>query len=177
MLNLLPQEERKKLISEYKIRLSIVITTFVCLILFIAIVGLFPSYASKKTEMEELLNQKNAADQQNSVESLKQADTLVSSNKVLAGYLEGRITSLRAASPVTAVLKDIFSKKTSSINLIGIDISEKLVTVKGVAATRAALIVFHNDLRKVPMFKNASLPISDIAKSTDANFSIEIVLP
>jgi Tfp pilus assembly protein PilN len=177
MLNLLPQEEKKKLISEYKMRFSITIVIFVGILFLIAIIGLFPSYMSKRFEMQNLLQEKQDADDRNSEASLAEAERSASFNKALVDYMETRVGVLESGPSVNMLTEKIFAKKTSAISIGSIDITGKEVTIRGVAGTRAELISFHSSLRTEPEFKNATLPISDIAKSTEAIFAIIITLP
>ncbi len=177
MLNLLPQEEKKKLIKEYKMRFYSTLALFACLLFLIAIVGLFPSYISKRAEMQSLLDQKLEAEEKNSAASLEEADKLGASNKALAEYLVARISSLEALPSAHGLIEKIFAKKTSAISVTSIDVTATEVTIRGIAATRADLIAFHSSLRAEAEFKTATLPIADIAKSIDAPFAIQVILP
>lgn len=177
MLNLLPQEEKKKLINEYKMRFYITIAVFVGILFLIAIVGLFPSYMSKLLEMQNLLQQKHDADEKNSEASLVEAERSALVNKNLVDYMETRVRILESSPSTNLLVEKIFSKKTSSITIGSIDVSNKELTIRGTADTRADLISFHTALRAETEFKNATLPISDIAKSTEAIFAIVINLP
>lgn len=177
MLNLLPQEEKKKLISEYKMRFNITIAIFVGILFIIAIVGLFPSYMSKRFEMQNLLQQKQDADEKNSEASLAEAERSAAANKILVDYMETRVNTLESSPSTNLLVEKIFAKKTSAIAIGSIDVTGKEVTIRGTADTRADLISFHSALRTETEFKNATLPISDIAKSTEAMFAIVITLP
>ena len=177
MLNLLPQDEKKQLINEYRLRFSIVATIFVCALLVIAIIGLFPTYISKRAEVQYLIEQKEEATQNNSQASLQEAQTLAAANKVLVDYLVTRIGAIETTPSASSIVEGIFAKKTNQITLNLIDIRGKEVIVRGVASTRADLISFHNALLEEPLFKNSTLPISDIARSTKAEFAINITLP
>jgi len=177
MLNLLPQEEKKKLINEYKMRFSITIVIFIGILFIVAIVGLFPSFMSKRFEMRNLLQQKKDADMNNSETSLAEAERSTYANKALVNYMETRVIALETSPSVNIIIQKIFAKKSSAISVSSIDVTGKVVTINGVADTRADLISFHSALRTEQEFKNATLPISDIAKSTKAVFAIVINLP
>lgn len=177
MLNLLPQTEKKRLISEYRIRFGITVASFACLLLIVAIVGLFPSYMSKRSELKFLLEQKEQAEEKNSEASLEEGIALAASNKALVDYLEIRVGVLRDSPKVTEIVSKALAKRTAGISLRAIDVVGKQVTLRGVAATRAELIGFHSALREESLFKTSTLPIADIAKSTDAEFAINITLP
>ncbi len=177
MLNLLPQEEKKILIKEYNLRLSVTIVSFLCILLVIAGVGLFPSYVSQNSEINNLEEKKQEAEQKNSKASIDEAARLSASNKVLVDYLEVRVSEMKATYPAGKIISDIFAKKNDGIVIEAIEIVDKQVTIRGKAATRASLISFHSTLRTQKEFKNASLPIDNIAKSVDAPFTIQIALP
>jgi cellobiose-specific phosphotransferase system component IIB len=177
MLNLLPQEEKNKMIKEYNLRLSITIVSFLCILLIIALVGLFPSYVNQRSEMNNLEKQKAEAEQKNSEASIEEAAKLSISNKVLVDYLDVRIVGMSATYPAGKIVEDVFAKKNEGIQIEAIEIVDKQVTIKGKAATRSGLISFHSTLRTQKEFKNASLPIDNIARSVDAPFVIQIALP
>ncbi len=165
------------MIKEYNLRLAVTIATFACILVIIAIVGLFPSYISQKSEMQYLLDKKNEAEQSNSAASLAEAERLSLSNKVVVDYLEARVAGLKASHPAGEIIKAIFAKSNPGITIEAIEIADRQVIIRGKAATRSDLISFHLSLRTEANFKNAMLPISDIAKSTGAGFSIQITLP
>ncbi len=177
MLNLLPQEEKTIMIKEYNLRLAVTVASFACILVIIAIVGLFPSYISQKSEMQYLLDKKTKAEQSNSVASLVEAEKLSSSNKVVVDYLAARVAGLKASHPAGGIIAEIFAKSNPGITIEAIEIVDRQVIIRGKAATRADLIAFHSSLRTEANFKNATLPIGDIAKSTGAGFSIQITLP
>lgn len=177
MLNLLPQEAKENLIQNYKIRLGTVIAIFTSSLFIVAIIGLFPTYIREKAETDTLIKMRIEAEEKNSEQSLAEADAMVAKNKVLTDYLEVRIAALQKAPSVTSFIERIFEKRNESINISQIEIDKTLVKVSGVANTRAGLIQFREALRKEADFKSVILPISDLAKSVDADFNITIMLP
>jgi len=177
MLNLLPQEDKKKLVTDYKLRFSTTTAAFICILLIVAIVGLLPAYLSRRSEMQSLMEQKQQADAQNSEASLQEAGRLAAENQVLVAFLGKRVDALRQAPATTAIIQGVLDKKTNKVTLTSLEVSGNQVSVRGVAETRANLIAFHEALRQNPLFKNSILPISDLAKSVRVEFSIAITLP
>lgn len=177
MLNLLPQAEKTQQIRDYKIRFWTMCALFACALLVVAIVGLSPTYLSMRGEMQILLDQKKEVDQQNSQASVEEADRLAAGNVVAAGIIEARIGELKQRYPTTSIVSKVFAKKPDTITLGSIQVSGKEVVLRGIAATRADLIAFNSALREDALFANSTLPIGDIAKSTQAEFTINILLP
>ena len=177
MLNLLPQEEKKKFIQAYRIRLGVIIATFTSALFIAAAVGLLPSYLSEKEQTNALVKQKQEAEAKNTTESLAEADAKIAKNKAVAEYLQARIPVLESSIPPSLSIEKIFGHKTSLINIESVLFEEKNITLSGVAATRNDLIAFNAALKADTHFKNSSLPISHIAKSVDAPFIIKLELP
>lgn len=177
MLNLLSQQEKKNLIREYYIHFTIVIVISICILLIIAVVGLLPSYVTKRAEINAITKKQQEPGEQSTPEALQAAQAQAAANLNLADFLEARTTALARTPLTSSIIGRIFEIAGGDISIEGIDIVNGSITITGIGATRDALISFHKRLRKEQDFKNATLPISDIAKSVDPNFAIRITLP
>jgi Tfp pilus assembly protein PilN len=177
MLNLLPQTEKKKLINVYRVRFSVVIGIAVSVLFLIAIIGLMPSYLTERSKTNLFMKEQEEASQKNTEALLQEAEAKTAANTALAHYLQVRITTLTSAPVVSSIISRIFDRTEGTIAISAVDIGGKVITVRGVARTRTDLIAFHQRLRQDADFKNATLPISDIAKSINPPFSIVITLP
>lgn len=158
-------------------RFGVVIALFTCTLFIAAAIGLLPSYLSEKEQTDALVKQKQDAEAQNTVESLAEADAKITKNKAIAEYLQARIPAIETDHARSLSIEKIFSKKTPSVAISSISFEGRMISVIGIAATRSELISFNNSLKSDSHFKNASLPIADIARSVDAPFTIQIELP
>jgi Tfp pilus assembly protein PilN len=177
MLNLLPQEEKDRVVAGYRMRLAIVAAIFTSALFAVAAVGLLPAYVSERAETNVLIKAQQDADQRNTAESLAEAKKLEASNKVLADYLEARTALIGTSLTASSVIERVLAKRGTEISVLHIEVASNLVEISGVARTRAGLIAFLESLKADSDFKTAVLPISDLAKSTEATFTIQISLP
>lgn len=157
-------------------RFARAVLTSLCLLLVIATIGLFPSYVSKKGVTNDLLKERKEADEKNTQTSLAAADAVVKNNKALAGYVETRIKQIEKEPVASTLIGKVFNKAGGTISIAGINLSGGVLTLQGSATTRAELISFHQRLKEVSEFKDAVLPIADVAKGVNPDFSIQITL-
>lgn len=177
MLNLLPQEEKKSFITMYRLRIAVIVSLFTSALLIIACVGLLPSYLNEKTQTEVLIKQKQEAEARNTSVSLIESDNKIAKNKGLVGFLTSRHASMAKGDSLSAAILKIQEKKTSAITISSLSFDGSKITIAGVAATRSDLIAFNSSLQQQRYFTSVALPISDIAKSTDADFTIQLEMP
>lgn len=178
MLNLLPQKEKNLHVSEYRMRFALVSVAFVCTLLVIALIGLLPTYAIKRSMTTELLKEQDAAKVANTQAMIEEAEAKAADNEALADILEGRVTLL--ANPLTPslIIDKVLEKAGASVVVVrSISIVDTSIDIRGIASTRDELIAFHQRLKAEADFKNASLPIGDIAKSVNPEFTIRIIAP
>ncbi len=176
MLNLLPEQAKKRFILAYRFKFAIMCAVFLCMLLISAVVGLLPSYLNMRVQAER--NREQAEQKkQTSGPSIEQAEARVGANKVLAQYLVDRVSVLEKAPTLSLLTKTIFDVAGSAVVIEGIELTGTILTIRGEAATREELISFHQRLKKQQYFETALLPISDLAQSIKPRFSIQIVLP
>ncbi len=176
MLTLLPQEEKTRHIHEYYVRLTIVILFFVATLLVSALVGLLPSYVNERADLNALKEAQQQAELESTNKAYEESEIVKAYNAVLVDYLNARIVQVSTPASPSSVLYKILENSNSSISISELEMTHQTVIVRGVASTREGLIAFHNTLRSHLDFKNATLPISDLAKSSNANFTIQIPL-
>ncbi len=171
MLTLLPPKEKKEIKKEYHTRLAVVSLAFLCALGIIAIVSLLPSYFYEKGNVSQVSKKANApALSASSSEAISKSHDL----KAVLSYIDSH-TSTSSLSAVDAISR-VLDKKTSAIAIDDIQWSGKAMGVIGTSKTREDLISFWNSFKTDPYFKSADLPISDIAKSTDDNFTLQLEL-
>lgn len=157
-------------------RLVIVGLMMLALLMVVAIISLAPSYllASHK---KDIVKQELAKLGDNSAPLQEQKDL-----EAAVRQTESAIQLLNFNKQGLLVSQDVMRKVskygTDSIKITGIyyDVKDlgQSVSLKGFAANRQSLTDFVDMLRRDPLFPDASLPISDLVKDKDINFTIMI---
>lgn len=175
MFNLLPENLRKNIITDYRLRLTILSLLFVVLIQVCFLIFLFPTwltsnykekdYLIRSEEMNTFLSTLDLASTTSNVKNLNNKLSTINEN-----------LSYPLSLPI---INNILSKKTTNIKISGIyyTINSKnsgLVTVNGVSDKRDSLVLFAENLRSIPEFKKVDLPISNLAKDKNIEFTINI---
>lgn len=177
MLNILSTTEKKKVRTEYWLRLAIVAIFAIGTLAAVSLVLMAPSYLLAETKFSEAERSLSAL-QKKYGDNTQEKDLGVQirdiNNKIL---LLTNTTTGTGLLPSQTILS-ILAIKNSAIKLIGISyqstsVSDRIV-LTGTAATRDTLSQFAEDLKKEPTFTNVTLPISSYVKSTNIDFSIVI---
>ncbi len=173
MFSLLPEEYRKKMQKEYRIRLAVVGLLGLIALAVISGVFIFPTYLRISTEnnitsiqKQVLENQITLQTGQNSSEDIKS----VKQNMSIAS-LDQRSAISAISAVVQAQSKDIkltnfsytYNSKASNLS------------INGIALNRQALQSFQKNLSAQKLFTSVELPLSDYAKDSNISFSINIV--
>lgn len=176
MFTLLPENEKKSILREYKTRRAVVICAFVFVLGVVASVSLFPSYLLSSARVKEVENQLSRV-RQSAI--LNEADTLdkavLQTNK--------KIDSLQFSTSTVFVenlFKDIASRRGDSIRLRGFQYKRGagkdagVLSISGVARDRESLLQFTKSLEENPSFDQINLPVSNFARDKNAEFTIEV---
>ena len=174
MFTLIPQQNKRALAKQYRIRLLIVFLFFASAVVCGGTLLLLPSYISvsfdksiKQNELNPVLAQIEAKNKQGLTSTLAQMQT-----------------SLVLIRPEDGALHDAFEAIN---NHLAPGISIKSITytrgvgapssfsVTGTASTREKLLAFVDALKTEKIFTSVNLPISDLAKQTDTPYSISLL--
>lgn len=175
MFNLIPENLRNKIITDYRLRLVIVVITFLVFFQLVFLVLLFPSWLVSFYK-EKDIDRRN--DEMNIFLSNLNVGSTTSYVKLLNQKLNIINDSLEYPEFVP-IIKNVLSKKTSSIRLGGLLYTVNTPTsgslvVKGVSDSRESLVSYVKNLESLEMFKKVDLPISNLAKDKNIDFSITI---
>ena len=175
MINILPIEEKKKNLTEYRLRLAVVSIFTITILLLVNLILLIPSYlmavSKESTVARDFASQQAKQDiggQEGNI------DTQVGVvNKEIALFLSGGNTNHLLPADT---IKKIIGMKSPAIKILGFDYvangpQEQLV-ISGVAADRDSLSNFVDTLKGASIFTGVDLPVSSYVKSTDITFSI-----
>lgn len=173
---LLPEKEIKTLKKEYRTRLFVTIVFFVSCAIFIGIVSLLPSYIYSYTQQKAALEDLQALQ-----DSRKERGTdTVMKELADAHLLTRRLENHKNGAEFSQAIAEIILRKTPQISLNSFLISTASstldVTMQGKALTRESLINFKKSLEQNPFISKIDLPISDLAKSKDISFALNLTI-
>lgn len=188
MSNLLPEQYRKTLVREYKLRRLIVVTWFVFILSLISLAFFVPAFVFIKIDesLVGLQDNKSASaptdavgnETKNVSKTLAELDRAskiareLGSNPVAFSVYE--VMRVLQFKPPSIRINEVayVNKQTVAVDDGGSAGSKIVVTMKGVADTRESLTVFGKFLAARPEFENVDVPISSFTKTTDIDFSL-----
>jgi len=177
MINLIPKEEKKKMATDFYLRLFILFLWMMSFSVFVASVAMLPAYffslvkdATSNTKLEIQKNTQVPAVGEESLSAIKDMNTKLNlvenaeNNKFLVSE---------------KVINEIISDKTPDIKIVQITyqndpITGKTVVVLGTAPSRQSLLLFEQTLENDSAFKNVNLPISDFVKDSNLQFNLSL---
>ena len=175
MSNLLPPQDKKRLLLEYDIRL---LAVFLFLLLFTGLLAstfLLPSY---------FISQSKAASIERQSELLKRAITFRESDLSVASLVTtkqklGGLSAIESKTPHIEVIGAIVRSTDSSVTVDALYYTKNAdgsaeLKLTGRALSRVALISFSDRLKKEPLFEQVDLPVSNLARDANIIFSITL---
>lgn len=177
MINLLPPDYRKELVKEYRLRLVVVVLTLIGVAFLIGVLFVVPSFLVVSSQ-ERLL----VKEQQVQAQVLATSGNTRDIEKTLQAS-DRRVTlleSLYSRLLLADVLGVILEKKNTGITLTSLQYEYKqddtMLVLSGVAKTRDELVAFEHALENEANISSVQLPISDLAASTNIEFTMNLKL-
>jgi hypothetical protein len=175
MRNLLSAEYRQILLHEYMARIAIV---FLFIVFGIGVVNallLGPAFWVMRVENSALIESIAYSDSStgtSSKQTKRDIETLSSEVARISEYSAGGgLTSYVVLSSLLSLIPERVS--LYSVSLEGL--KHRDITVRGVAQTREALVVFIDTLEKSQNFEKIALPLSKLAEREEIDFSLTLV--
>ena len=175
MFNLLPKNLKEKIKAEYRLRLLIAVFIFVLCTQVLFLVFLFPSwlisYQKEKEALAEIerVNQDKFTPETDSTASVIALTNLKLNilNTVLKYPESGPFlyAIIESKTPAVSLYQFIYTSTGGS----GANIS-----VSGLSLNRQDLVSFAKNLSDSGKFKTVLLPVSNLTKDKDLNFSINL---
>ncbi|MBI5078210.1 MAG: hypothetical protein HZB11_02505 [Candidatus Yonathbacteria bacterium] len=178
MLNILATEEKKKILTEYRLRLAVVSVFAVAALVFSSLILLSTSYLLAVSKYNDAKTGLVALQEKDNRESQEKDVTarILAVNKNIDLFLKSDTTSTLMPSSVITKILDI---KGSAVKIIGFtydaNAGQERIVVIGTALNRDSLARFVEALKKDPMFTSVDVPISSYVKSSNIDFSVVIV--
>lgn len=178
MINLIPKEEKKKMVMDFYFRLAILFVVMIDFCILVAFFSLLPSYfiSSVKRSLvsTRLENQKLEPLPllgEDSLALLKDID-----NKIILVEKFEKNKFLPSVKVINAILlnkrPDI---KITQISYENSGMNEKKISITGIAPSREVLLLFREALENSSNFKNVNLPISNFVKGSNINFNLSLI--
>lgn len=177
MINLIPNEEKKKMSSNFYLRLVTVIFVMLGVCFIIASVSILPAYLL--SSMEKNFNDAKLVSQESELISLPDQNiiTVVRDLKSKLSLIEKNEKNIFSFSKKT--INEVVLNKTSNIKITRIyyqnDPQEgEKISINGVASSRETLISFRRALENDTAFSKVDLPISNFVKGSNIKFYLNL---
>ncbi len=178
MINLIPNEERKKIIRDFYFRLLVVF--FFCLgfSVFMACMAILPSFFMSSIKL-------NSAYAKLDVQSKEPVPEVSQQTQGVIKDVNGKLDVLERFQKNKFVVSErvvnqIISRKMSDIKILELIFEDnagkgKKVTINGIAPSRERLLLFRRALESDTAFVKVDLPISNFIKGSNLEFSLSLV--
>jgi hypothetical protein len=176
MINLLPPQEKKKILGAYRLRLGVIFLWMILALLLVAAAALAPSYIRVNNTSKDLVAQL-AEKKLSSPEGGEDAQAELLRIKEEIARLKPSTDNDFTASALTAL---VLAQKP-----VGIDVSSVAfanvhpvtsMQLSGVAATREDLLVFQRNLKSNPRLTDVKYAQSFIIQKTNITFQLTITI-
>ena len=178
-MNLLPFEAREALHKEYRLRFVALLTLFITAAAWIAVIVAVPAMITTFNDYRLAQVQAGGAT----------TYELNNEEKVLAGSFQEFVETLgvidpdvRTPLPLAAdVMRAVIEEQTNAISVHSFTLAasseaERRFLLSGVALDRESLVSFSRQLSDLGLFSSVELPISNLSKREDIEFSITAVI-
>lgn len=176
MLNLLPEDQKKKVVAEYTKRIWATISLGAISVVIISATFLIPVYLMSHGTYADSLKVKRELEKQISI---SQKDTSAEGVKDIAAT----VSILKKYTPVdmpSRLIESVIKAKPGGISLARISYtpsqdSPDTIDITGKANTRASLVSFSKNLQADTDFSSIYIPISNFAREKDIDFSVKLL--
>ncbi len=178
MINLIPTEEKKKMVKDFYLRFTVVCLVTLGFVMFIASIALLPSYffvSTKESAIKSKIeNQKNIPLSTPDIETSTAVLNINKRLQIMESAQKGKF------SITQKVINEILIEKLPEIKISkiiyeGNTVDSRKIQISGSAPSREKLLLFRLALEDNPAFKKVDLPISNFVKGSDISFFITLL--
>lgn len=177
MLHLLTEEHRKKVVTEYKKRIVIVLLLGLSVVSVLGALFFSPTFFLSHGKYSTVLTEKKALDSELAIKEEEGSSESIK-NVILS------IEALRMFEKVTnpsVILDNIVRGKPNGVQIRGLvftpgEATAMTVDLVGRADTRKSLVQFDQKLKANPVFDQVIIPLGNFAKEKNIDFSIKIIV-
>jgi hypothetical protein len=182
MINLIPSEEKKKMIRGFHYRLVILALAIIGFSMLFTVITMLPSYFLS-SDKDSLINEKIKI-QRDESSDVSNLDTLkaVKDLNFQLNFVERRKRENFSVSD--KVINGIVLRKVPSIKITQIlyennevdgGVKDKKISISGIAPNREVLLAFRRSLEDDVLFQQVNLPISNFVKGSNIKFFMTLV--
>lgn len=175
MINLLPTDARKQVLTEYWLRVVSVWLLLCTAVGILILVLLFPSYILLELQLQARQDTYQQVEVEQ--ENFTQAQAEIRQTNAKAALLADVSDKMLFTEVLDAL--DVVQAETIFVRSVGMKRTEgvvETVTVQGEATTRDALAAYRNRIEAAPLFAEAELPLANLARDKEVPFSITVTL-
>ncbi len=178
MINLIPREERKRMLKDFRYRLLVLFLVVLSAGILIGIIAILPAYFISGAKVN-FINAKIEIQNEEPL-SVKGEQALSAIKNINEEIAIVESAEKRKFLPSASVVNAILIKKRLDIKITKITyeneaIGGKKISITGTAPSRAVLLLFRQSLEDSAAFKSVDLPISNFVKGSNIEFSLSLV--
>jgi len=181
MINLIPNQEKKKKVRDFYFRLTTVTLFVLSLVALVALSAMLPAYFLSSVKQ-------NLAEAKLGSQNTEPVPLLDLKTQTVIDGLNSRLNLIEKSEKgrylvSVKIMSEIMLKKTPDIKITQIlyetDAKSlpvgKKVTVRGIARSREELLLFRRALEDNIAFTKVDLPISNFVKGSNIEFSLTLI--
>ncbi len=177
MFNVLPENIKQKIKSEYKLRRATVVFSLILALEISSLVLLFPSWLVSFYKEKDALAEQSAIISSSLAMSTQGVASKITETNTTLYTIDGLLSYPRLYPIVSTVI----SKKNSGIHLTQFSFTPTSataasITLSGIASDRQTLVSFGKSLSDSGYFDTVDLPVSNLAADTNIDFSINLAI-
>ncbi len=177
MFNVLPENIKREIKSNYRMRLIVVCLLIIIVVQVSALVFMLPSWVSSYYRQKDVANRAEKMNQNLPAIDMTAIDSEIKSTNFKLKIL----TSTLEYPEIIPYINLILENKTNSIKLNSLTYtlpnqSSAKFNLNGVADSRDALLAFVKNIQNTGKFKAVDLPISNFAKDKNIRFSLDLTI-
>lgn len=172
MINLLPPQGKKKVSFEYHLRVASAYLMLIGSIVIVVGVLFLPSFFLIVFQKSAYMSQLDS-----SVDTTRLED--IEKEFKISNDISDLLLDTKRYIPTGSVIDVVWELAAEGVVIINLQIVKKegaisAVNMRGVAINRDVLIQFRDSLKEHEYFEEVNLPISDLTKNENINFSIAV---
>jgi hypothetical protein len=178
MINLIPNQEKKKKVKDFYFRLVVVFFAVLGSSVLVGSAAILPSYFLSSVK-------KNLSESKLEAQKAESAPLVDQSTLLTVEELNSKLSLIENAEKnkylvSLKVINEIMAKKMPDIKITQIvydnaTVGGKKISIRGIASSRERLLLFRRALEDNPAFKKVDLPISNFVKGSNIQFSLSII--
>ncbi|KKT19706.1 MAG: hypothetical protein UW02_C0006G0012 [Candidatus Nomurabacteria bacterium GW2011_GWB1_43_7] len=178
MINLIPNQEKKKKVKDFYFRLTVVLFMVLGCCVLVASVSILPSYflssINKNLANEKLEMQKKEPMPLVDQDSLTSVEDLNSKLSTIENAEKNKyLVSQKVINEI--IFQKMPDIKISQIFYENNVLNGKKINIRGLAPSRERLLLFRRALEDDITFKKVDLPISNFVKGSNIEFYLSII--